>query len=163
MIASTELKKNKMLNVTTKAFYAIALAFSAAAFTGCDDDDDEKFDSIVGSWQGTKTEFELHLEGVPTPITETDEDFAGEVEFKQDGTAVFEEDGDVVSGTWNQNGDKLTLTIANDDDLSGTYTIQELTSSKLRLYIEKEGTFEDPDTGINLDGTVKGTLYFNKK
>jgi hypothetical protein len=46
--------------------------------------------------------------------------------------------------------------------MSGTYTIQELNASRLKLFIEKETSFEDPDTGMVFDATVKATLYFNK-
>ena len=97
---------------------------------------------------------------------ETDEDFSGEVEFTENGTAIYKEDGDVITGTWSQSNDKLTLSIPDDSediDMSGTYTIQEISGSKLKLYIEKEETFEDPDTGVEMDATIKATLYFTKR
>jgi hypothetical protein len=31
------------------------------------------------------------------------------------------------------------------------------------LYFEKDGTYEDPDTGIDIEGTLKATLYFDRK
>lgn len=44
--------------------------------------------------------------------------------------------------------------------MEGTYHIEELTTSRLRVPIEKEGTYKHPDTGQQFDGKVKATLYF---
>ena len=60
----------------------------------------------------------------------------------------------------------LRLSIPTDDDdeidMSGEYTIQEITGSRLKLYIEKETTIEDPDTGMEFEASIKATLYFDK-
>lgn len=164
MILTNEFQ-HKVLNATTRMTFLAAFLFTASVFTACDDDDDNGVASVAGKWSGDKTELTILVEGVPTPINETDDSFAGKVEFKQDGTAVYTEDGEVTTGTWSQNNDKLLLTIPDDNeeiDMSGTYTIQEHNGSKLKLYIEKEGSFEDPDTGFVFDATIKATLYFNK-
>jgi hypothetical protein len=164
MILTNEFQ-HKVLNAATRMTFLVAFLFTASVFTACDDDDDNGVSSVAGKWTGDKTELTILVEGVPTPINETDDSFAGKVEFKQDGTAVYTEDGEVITGTWSQNNDKLLLSIPDDSeefDMSGTYTIKEHNGSKLKLYIEKEGSFEDPDTGIVFDATVKATLYFNK-
>jgi hypothetical protein len=156
--------QHKVLKAATRTSLLVAFLSTAVFFTGCDDDDDG-IASVAGKWRGNKTELSILVEGIPTPIEETDDDFAGEVEFKSDGTAVYTEDGDQIVGTWAQNNNKLILSIPDDSediDMSGTYTIQELNGSKLKLYIEKEGSFEDPDTGFVFDATVKATLYFDK-
>ena len=79
---------------------------------------------------------------------------------------MYSEDGEVTNGTWSQNNNKLTLSIPTDDDdeidMSGEYTIQEITGSRLKLYIEKETTIEDPDTGMEFEASIKATLYFDK-
>ena len=157
--------QHKVLNTTIRVTYLVAVLFTASFLTACDDDDDNGFPSVAGKWAGDKTEVVIKVDGVPAPINETDDSFAGKVEFKQGGTAVYSEDGDVINGAWSQNNNKLTLSIPTDDDeidMSGEYTIQEITGSKLKLYIEKETTIEDPDTGMEFDATIKATLYFNK-
>lgn len=164
MILTNEFQ-HKVLNAATRTTFLVAFLFTTVIFTACDDDDDNGFGSVAGNWVGDKTELNIKVEGVPTPINDVDDSFAGEVDFQQDGTAVYSEDGEVIEGTWVQNNNKLTLTIPDDSeeiDMSGTYTIQELSNSKLKLYIEKEGSFEDPDTGLVFDATIKATLYFNK-
>jgi hypothetical protein len=157
--------QHKVLNTTTRMTYLVAFLFTVAFFTACDDDDDNAFPSVAGKWAGDKTEVIIKVEGVPTPVNETDESFAGKVEFKQNGTAVYSEDGEVINGTWSQNNNKLTLSIPDESeeiDMSGEYTIQEITASRLKLYIEKEAAIEDPDTGLEFDASIKATLYFDK-
>jgi len=158
--------QHKVLNAATRTTTLVAILLTASFFSACDDDDDDKgIGSVAGSWAGDKTELTITVEGIPAPINETDDSFAGEVEFKQNGTAVYTEDGEIITGTWQQNNDKLILSIPDDSeeiDMSGTYTIKELSASRLKLFIEKEGSFEDPDTGYIFDATVKATLYFNR-
>jgi hypothetical protein len=156
--------RHKVLNSATRVTFSVAILFAASLFTACDDDDDNGIGSVAGSWVGDKTELNIRVEGIPAPINEVDDSFAGEVDFQADGTALYSEDGEEIEGTWVQNHNKLILTIPTSDefDMSGTYTIQELTPSRLKLHIEKETSFEDPDTGMVFDATVKATLYFNK-
>lgn len=157
--------QHKVLDAATRVTFSVAILLSASIFTACDDDDDNGIGTVAGSWRGDKTELNIKVEGVPTPINEVDDAFEGEVEFQADGTAIYTEDSEEIEGTWVQNHNKLTLTIPSDDefDMSGTYTIQELSGSRLKIFIQKEGSFEDPDTGMVFDATVKATLYFNKK
>ena len=165
MILSNEFQ-HKVLKTATRMTFLVAFLSTATFFTACDDDDDNGISSVKGEWRGDKTELVILVEGIPTPIKETDDSFSGEVDFQDDGTAVYSEDGDEIIGTWSQNNNKLNLTIPTElgeVDMSGTYTIQELSNSKLKLYTEKEGEFEDPDTGLFFDATVKATLYFTKK
>ncbi|MBL0740886.1 lipocalin family protein [Chryseolinea lacunae] len=129
-------------------------------------DEDKTFPSVVGKWQGTSASANITLQGVPVPFDQTDDDFDAIVEFKADGTATITDDGVPSTGTWSQNNDKLTvsLTFSTDFiDLSGTYTIKELTDSKLVIYIEKQDNYTDPDTQIEVSGTIKATINFEKK
>jgi hypothetical protein len=165
----THVKKfqHKVLNHASRITVAFALVTSAAALTSCDGDDDEDkgFPSVQGKWTGSKTELVIRVEGVDDPFTETDQAFQGQVEFKSNGVAVYSEDGDTEEGTWSQNGDKLTLTIPDDSeelDMSGVYTIKDISSSNLKIYIEKETVLTDPDSGQDFDANIKATLYFNK-
>ena len=164
MILTNEFQ-HKVLKAATRMSYLVAFLSTATFFTACDDDDDNGVSSVAGKWQGDKTELVIKVEGVPTPINETDDAFAGKVEFKENGVAVYSEDGEVLNGTWSQSNDKLTLTIPDDSqeiDMSGVYTIKELNGSKLRIYIEKEATIEDPESGLFFDTNIKATLYFNR-
>ena len=136
-----------------------------AVAVGCDDE--EKLASIEGSWQGTKAEGTVLIFGVPSGFEQEDDAFNPVLEFKQGGVVTLTTQGGTPSqGTWSQSGEKLTTSLTFDTDfidLSGTYTIQTLTEKKLVLYYEKDGVYEDPDTGIEIDGTLKATLYFDKK
>ena len=142
-------------------FLCVCLAIGISA---CDDD--EKLASIEGSWQGTKAEGEVLVFGVPSGFEEEDDTFNPILEFKQGGIVTLTQDGIPTQGTWVQTGDQLTTNLNLDTDfvaLPGTFTIETLTSTRLVLYFEEDGTYQDPDTGINIDGTLKATLYFNKK
>ena len=134
-----------------------------ALFAGCDDD--EKIASVEGSWQGTKAEGEVLVFGVPSGFEEEDDAFNPILEFKPGGVVTLTKDGVPTQGHWSQDGEKLTASLDFNTefvDLSGDYTIQTLTDTKLVLYFEKDGTYEDPDTGIQIEGTLKATLYFDK-
>ena len=129
-------------------------------------DDEEKMASLEGSWQGTKAEGEVLVFGVPSGFEEEDETFNPVLEFKPGGVATLTYDGVPSQGTWSQDGEKLTTSLNFNTefvDLTGAFTIQTLTETKLVLYFEKDGTYEDPDTGIEIEGTLKATLYFDKK
>ncbi|HTF21936.1 MAG TPA: lipocalin family protein [Chryseolinea sp.] len=144
-----------------------SLAFVSALFTiaACNDDD-EKPASLLGSWQGDKVEASVRVDGFPEPFVDNDENFAGQAEFKSNGTVIFKDDGDITEGTWAQNGNTLILSVdglSEEDDISGSYTIKELNSSRLKIYIEKEAMFYDDESGIEFIGELKATLYFNRK
>lgn len=150
--------------MNSKNIFSFLCIVCCSCLVACDDDDD--FAPLVGEWQGTKAEAEILAFGVPLPINETDDNFDAQVEFKADGIVTLVDDGQSSTGTWEQNGDKLTLSITfNTDfiDISGTYTIRELSETKLRIFVEKDGTYTDPDSGIDIDGTVKATLYFERQ
>jgi hypothetical protein len=141
-----------------------SLLYFCVLLASCDDE--PEIISIVGKWQGTKAEAELLAFGVPIPVKETDDTFDALVEFREDGTVTLTQDTQTSSGIWQQDGDKLMLTITFSTDfidLSGSYTIQQITSTNLILFIEKDGTYTDPGSGLDIDGTVKATLFFDKK
>ncbi len=156
-------KLYKLIMKVNILFSVLCSAF-LLGISGCDEE--EKLASIEGSWQGTRAEGEVLVFGVPTGFEEEDVTFDPTLEFKQGGTVTVTTNGTPSSGTWSQSGDKLTTSIDFNTsfvDLSGDYTIETLTETKLILYYEKDGTYEDPDTGIEIDGTLKATLYFDKK
>ena len=129
-------------------------------------DDEEKMASIEGAWIGTKAEGEVLVFGVPSGFEEEDDNFDPILEFKPGGMVSLTQDGIPTSGTWSQEGEQLVSSLNfNTDfvDISGAYTIQTLTDTKLVLYHEREGTYADPDTGIEIEGTLKATLSFNKQ
>jgi hypothetical protein len=158
--------QQKMLNTGYRMTYLFVFVVSASFIVSCDDDDDNGFPSVAGSWTGDKTELVITVEGFPTPINETDDSFSGEVEFRNNGTAVYKEDGEEKTGTWSQANDKLLLSIPDEDeeiDMSGTYTIKEINAKRLKIYIEKEQAFEDEDSGMTFDANIKATLSFDRK
>ena len=150
--------------MTVKIIFCILFSAILVAPFGCDED--EKMASIEGTWGGKKAEGEVLVFGVPSGFEEEDVTFNPVLELKQGGVVVLTDSGTRTQGTWSQEGEKL-LTSLNFDtnfvDLSGSYTIQTLTETSLVLYYEKDGTYNDPDTGIAIEGTLKATLHFEKK
>ncbi|WP_276365621.1 hypothetical protein [Chryseolinea sp. H1M3-3] len=145
----------------------ISVLFSALLVFGpfgCDED--EKTASIEGSWQGKKAEGKVLVFGVPSGFEEEDNNLKPLLEFEEGGVVTLTQGGVRSHGTWVQDGEKLTMSLTfntNFVDLSGTYDIQTLTDSKLVLYLEKEGIYEDPDTGIAIEGMLKATVSFDKQ
>jgi hypothetical protein len=142
----------------------LCLILISVALVQCDDE--EKPASIEGSWQGTNAKGEVLVFGVPSGFEEEDDTFDTVLEFKNDGTVKIIDSSTPTEGTWSQAGNTLTTSVNFDTnfiDLSGSYAIQTLTDKKLVLYYEKDGTYSDPDTSIEIDGTLKATLYFDKK
>jgi hypothetical protein len=158
-----KLQKTNNFFMRNRMIYSLAFVSALFTIAACNDDD-EKPASILGTWRGDKIEATAKVEGIPTPINNNDDDFAGQAEFKSDGTVIFREDGEVTEGTWAQNGDKLILSVdeLEDDDMTGTYIIKELNKSRLKIYIEKETIIHDDDSGMDFVAEVKATLYFNR-
>ena len=142
------------------------LLFSLCLLTPFACDDEDKIASVEGRWTGTKAEGEVLVFGVPSGFEEVDNKFNSVLEFRAGGIATLAQDGVSNSGMWSQEGEKLSTNLGfNTDfvDLSGMYTIQTLTETDLVLYFEKDGIYKDPDTGIEIEGTLKATLSFQKK
>ena len=144
-------------------FCALSSLFLMTPFA-CDDE--EKMASVDGKWKGAKAEGEVLVFGVPSGFEEADDAFDTIIEFKQGGIANLTQDGVSYAGTWSQYGENLATNMnftTDFVDLSGTFTIQTVSETKLVLYFEKDGTYKDPDTGINIEGTLKATLSFEKQ
>jgi len=158
---------SKLINesIMTPRIITFFLSLSFIILLSCKDDE-KSYPSVTGKWQGTLLTAEITVFGVALPNKQTDDTFDALVEFKSDGTAVLTDNNQTSTGTWSQNNEKLTLSVTFGTefiDLSGTYTIQEITDTKLVLYIEKDGSYTDPDTKTEIQGTVKATLNFDKK
>lgn len=149
-----------------KFIFSLICLVALAGFISCDDDDDNV--SIVGTWQGDKSEIKGFLNGVPFPLyQETDEDYDDIIEFKDDNTVTVDIDGDVASGTWNwvEKNKKISVNIDLGFDFIGTsevFTVNKLTATELELYLEKSGTFENPETNDEFDGRFQGTIYLKR-
>lgn len=140
----------------------LLLGLLVTGFSACDDDEEEVSRTVEGRWQGTRMEFTLEAFGIPVR-NEDDDSFNAILEFKANGSVTIEDEGQSATGTWVQNGNTLTLSVnytIENISLSGDYTIKELTDTKLAIYAERDETYEDPDTGLEVDGTLKATLYF---
>jgi hypothetical protein len=147
----------------TKVFL-IAGLLSLLLF-GCEDDG-EISASIAGKWQGDKVDFNLNPSGPIPGYTITEEDFPIQAEFKTDGSVtITDANGTTTAGTYAMTGRKLALQINYTIEfigLSGTYTVDELSDSKLKAVIKKEDTFTDPDSGQEFEGEITVTLYFDR-
>lgn len=135
-----------------------------ALLQACRDVDENA--SIVGKWQGDKSEVKALVTIVPI-YTKTDDDFDAVVEFKSDGTGSVLIDGNQTNGTWEWVKVNKELKTSIDFQTTfleptETYTIKELTASKLTLSIDKHGTYKDPESGETFEGNVRAILYFNR-
>jgi hypothetical protein len=130
--------------------------------TSCDD---EKMSSIVGKWNVNKAEYNCRPFRYPGTINQTEDNLDTAFEFKSDGSLELTRAGKLSTGTYELKERNLITSLPFTTQvigLSGKYSIQELTETKLVLYVERDDTFQDPDTGTNLRGTVKATLHFDR-
>ena len=141
------------------------IILSMVLFIACGEDE-EKPASIVGKWKGTLADVRVKPFGLPTPVTRQDDTFAAEIEFKSDGTVILLQNGQPVEGSYEVSGETLITSLAFKTDIldiTGTYTIEELTATKLVIFLEREGeTLTDPDSGLTVTGDIKATLHFDR-
>jgi uncharacterized protein (TIGR03066 family) len=144
---------------------AMVLVSSMVLISCGSDDADDDFAPIVGIWQGTAIEYEFKPDGAGGLGYSDTEDFDAVVEFKEDGTVIYSNDGDESNGTYKIMGNKLTTTVEFASDLPFTaqsFTIKKLSDSKLELYFEDEGEFDIPDFGT-VQGELQATAFFNRQ
>ena len=162
MILAVSLIYKETTMKTTGITYII---LSIVLFVSCKEDE-EKPASIVGKWKGTLAEVQLKPFGLPTPVTREDDTFAAEIEFKSDGTVILLQNGQPIEGTYDVSGETLTTSLEFETDildLTGNYTIEELTATNLVVFLEKEDeTLTDPDSGFTVTGDLKATLHFER-
>lgn len=129
-------------------------------------EEDKKFASIVGKWKGTLAEIQVKPFGLPTPIGREDENFAAEIEFRSDDTVILLQNGQPIEGSYQVVDEKLITDIEFNTgwlDITGTYTIQELSDKKLVFFLERKNeTITDPDSGTSVSGDIKATLHFER-
>ena len=109
---------------------------------------------------------QVQLDGTALPYEVTDDDFNPEIEFKNDGTARLEQNGNAYNGQYSISGNTLTLSSfplhTSFIDLSGVYTVQEANNAVLVLYMEKDNAATNPQNGAPITGKLKATLSFRK-
>lgn len=140
--------------------------FLALAVTSCGQDDEENLAPIEGKWRGTLAEAELQPFGIPLPVKKSDPTFDTELEFRANGTLLVSDGAETREGTWKLVGNRLATDIDFDTEfieVSGTYTVETLTSSTLIFFLEKEDqTVTDPGSGQSISGDLKITLHFER-
>ena len=142
----------------------IATAFiTISTLSHCDKDDDTT-GSLTGKWQGETAEAKIEVIHA-TVWEETDDSFDAEVEFKNNGTVVVKDNGQETEGTWERSGNTLHTSIdLLGSDFGGSHDlkIKTLNETALELYLEKDSTYQDPDTGSQITGKLKGTAQFRR-
>jgi hypothetical protein len=150
--------------MSLKHTVAIIFLFSIA-LTACKDEP-EITAPIIGKWSGQESDFKINPSGIIPAFTLHEDEFPVQLEFKTDGSLILTDNKGVNrNGSYVHSGDQLTINVDYTFELielSGTYQINELTSSSLQTEIEKEGSYTHPDTGQQFDGKVTATLYFRK-
>lgn len=126
-----------------KAFRILAALMMAVVCVGlssCSKDDDEKIgstDDLVGKWELTWTKgWEMDSDGTKEEWDEADD--RQFFIFKNDGTgyeAYKENAADKYPYTWKLNGNKLTLTYDNYEDV---YKVETLNKSTLIITISDD-------------------------
>ncbi|HEX5171568.1 MAG TPA: lipocalin family protein [Cyclobacteriaceae bacterium] len=136
----------------------------ALAFASCSD---EESASIIGTWEGTQFITEASVAGIPVQ-SETDDTFNTGIEFKEDGSVLVNdvEDDFTSEGTWAYEDGKKKIAVSGafpDNEIfepTETFTIKELSNSKLTLYLEKTMMLQT-DNG-DFEGLVKATFKFTR-
>lgn len=127
--------------------------------------DAEITSGIEGKWRGTLAEVQVKPFGLPVPIKDDDPSFATRIDFNGDGSMVIWDDTNPTEGTYNVNNDEVTVNIdysIEDIELSGTYTIETLTGTRLVIYTKRDDTITHPDGGPSISGEIKVTLHFRR-
>lgn len=141
-------------------FILLVIALSACK------EDAEISAPIVGKWNGRQADFKINPSGIIPAFTLHEDELPVALEFKSDGKLVLtENNGTSKTGSYTQSGQQLTITIDYTFELiemSGTYTITELTSTSLSAETEREGSYTHPDTGQQFEGKVTATLFFTR-
>lgn len=130
----------------------------------CSDDDAKLTGSIIGKWQGKSIEAKVVAFGIPVWQDE-DDTFNPILEFLEGGTIKVYNDDQTTEGTWEKDGRRLYTNVdLNYEGFSGNQEleIKKLTETDLELYVEKDSTFKDPDSGIEVAGKLKATAYFRR-
>jgi hypothetical protein len=142
---------------------ALPLTMALLAFS-CDDEEKDTSASIIGKWQGDRSELKASYGIVPVH-DDTDENFDALIEFKSDGTVTYSDDGDTASGTYTQTGDVLATTVdlqVEGVDLTDVeFRIIELTQSRLHLRLEREQQIAVPDVGL-VDADIDADFEFDR-
>lgn len=129
-------------------------------------DEEKTLAPIIGKWRGTLAEIKIQPFGIPLPVSQQDDSFDTEIEFKSDGTLIVYDQSGTTEGTWELRDDQLITDIdfsTDFIDVSGTYTVDVLTATTLVFHLEKENqTVTDPDSGQSISGDIKATLHFEK-
>jgi hypothetical protein len=134
------------------------------ALVSCSDDKEDTSASVVGEWQGDRSEVRASYQGIPVR-QETDEDFDGQIEFTESGAFIYTDDGNTTNGTYTRNGSTLTLngsfTFEGIEFTDLSFTIDQLTETRLRLKLDRNQEIEDPTYG-EITVTITGELDFNR-
>jgi len=146
-------------------FLFLACSGLALGITSCSDDEENT--PIDGTWEGNQFVTEASVAGIPVQ-NETDDNFNTVLELRDDGTVTVTDDEDNYSaeGTWEFTDGKKKIAVSGafpDNEIfepTETFTVKELSSSKLTLYLEKEMKLETDDG--DFEGLVKVTFKFNR-
>jgi hypothetical protein len=118
--------------------------------SACNDDDPEVTASIQGRWQGDRSDLRVTY-GVIQLYQQQDDEFDAVLEFKDDGTVTFTEDGTTTEGTYELNGTTLTTDVDfqfEGIDISNmTFDVVQLTDTRLELHLDQDHEVEVPDVG----------------
>ena len=150
-----------------KTLWKLGLAAVVCALIISCQNEGEVKSTIVGTWYGSQADFRINPDGIIPAFTITEDTIPVQLDFKTDGSVYLTDNkGARTSGTYSLSGRNLTINIDYDFEfigLGGTYHVEELTDSNLRIVITKDGEYTDPDSNQTVHGEVEATLYFKKQ
>lgn len=155
--------QSKTAIMKLRHFFQLVVLLGLTA--SCDNDSEIKA-TIVGKWQGDKANLNVKPDGFPFGVPYNVDNFDALLDFRSDGTLSVTDDNQTSVGTYEMEGDKLTITsdlMIEDINMSGTYHVRKLNLTSLEIQIEKDATVKNPNDGSDVSGTVKATLFFNKQ
>ncbi len=151
-----------MKRLFTSVLWATGLLL--VVFACKDDDEPVVANRIIGQWQGDRAEAKVTY-SVVTLHERVEEAFDALLEFREDGTVSVTRGTTTTDGTYDLNGNTLTTNVdfqyEGVDIQSMTFTVGELTETRLVLDLDQDQEVDVPDFGM-VKTTIKGKFEFDR-
>ncbi len=137
----------KVSTYLSAATIGLLLMASCSSDDNTPDQEPIEENHLLGQWDLNTADIKLYVNGElqqEMNDVSTEEIGAVQFDFKEDGTVDYvfsdEEGSESSTGTYQKNGDNLTITIDNDPQ---TFEIHLNNSNNLHLFLEEEETYQE--------------------
>lgn len=141
------MKHKNLLSISTLS-WAIWFSFCLLGWTACTKKDkvEDKELTIIGAWVFKDGKEYFQANGGGRTLLATDpSDIKHILEFKKDGSFVYYEDGEAHAGTYQLNGNSISIDYAELEMEDGRGTVLQLDSSTLVVEFIFENQTDDED------------------